>query len=291
MRRTPLHLLLALLAALALLLGSCSDGGSDSSNATATSDGGDADDGSDDDDSDDDDADDADDDDSDEGGGGSVEEFCEFLRESEDSEIDINEDPEAAAEAMETMRELAPEEIREDIEVLLDVMEQLAELDEDDPDAMGAVFGLFFQPDVMAAAENLEDFGVDECGLEPTENDFTDPDFGGETVTTDGFDFDFDEGDDDTDDPFSIDAMQAYLDDEYGDEPWIDKIASWSIFGDEVEVAPFGEELTEDEAFAICDALLEYLESIDSDAQLTVTDEDGEGIVMRGRDDPACTHA
>ena len=40
----------------------------------------------------------------------------------------------------------------------------------DDDDAFGEVFELILDPDFVAASERLEQFGVDECGLEPADD-------------------------------------------------------------------------------------------------------------------------
>jgi hypothetical protein len=221
----------------------------------------------------------------DDGAGGDVDEFCDFLVEMDaQGDLDFEDDPDEVAAVMAEMRRLAPREIRDEIDVMLDILVQMAEMDEDDPDAFGEIMALMFDPEVIAAGETLEEFGVEECGLEPEDDDETDFGF-------DDSDVNVDEDDEDARDPASIDAMQDYVDDAYSQESWADKLSSWVRIGSDISVGPIAEELSEDEAFAACDALLEYLTSIDSDAQLTISDSEGNPLVMRGRGDPACTHA
>jgi hypothetical protein len=109
----------------------------------------------------------------DDGGGGggqamSTEEFCELLRESEADPSD-----DASFEALDELVAAAPPEIRDDLELVRDRLQQLEGLDEDDPAAFEAVMELMGDPEFVAASERLEEFGVEECGMEPSDTGTT----------------------------------------------------------------------------------------------------------------------
>lgn len=106
---------------------------------------------------------------SDDDGGGDIEAFCDLLRASEDEELDPTTDE--GREAFEALIDAAPSELDDDLRVFGNLMEELEGLDEDDPEAMEAVFGVMFDPEVIAAGENLEQFGVEECGFEPDDDE------------------------------------------------------------------------------------------------------------------------
>jgi hypothetical protein len=127
--------LLVLVLAAPLLLGACSD---DSDSGSGSGDG---------------------------GGGDDVEAFCDQV-----IAVDEMEDP-SSEEALDALNQLvddAPSEIKDDLEVLLPILEDLEGLDEDDPEAFGEVLALMENEEFIEASENLEAFGVEECGLEPS---------------------------------------------------------------------------------------------------------------------------
>ncbi len=95
-------------------------------------------------------------------GGGDEQAFCELLSSEDEYDIDTPEGQEALKDALET----APDEIKGDMETIVDAFEELEGLDEDDPEAFGAAFGLVFDPEMLAAMANIEEYGVDNCGLE-----------------------------------------------------------------------------------------------------------------------------
>lgn len=98
------------------------------------------------------------------GGDGSAEEFCDVLRAAEADEGD----GEASFDDIRELAATAPSELRADMDTMVEAFEQIESLDEDDPDGFGAVAEVLFSTDFVEAAERLERFGVDECGLEPT---------------------------------------------------------------------------------------------------------------------------
>ncbi len=162
MRRTPILATLFALLAL-LLLGACSDDGDDDAsddNAADTTETDASDDA-------DDTADDADDT-ADDGGDGDSSAFCGRIDELNAMD-DLDDD--AALAALGDLVDDAPEEIRSDLELVVDRISDLEGLDEDDPEAMGQIFALMDDEEFVAASENLEAYGVEECGLPPSDDD------------------------------------------------------------------------------------------------------------------------
>jgi hypothetical protein len=108
--------------------------------------------------------------------GGSAEEFCAELERLE--AMPETDDITAGLRAFAELRDTAPNgEIRDALDTLTQLIESLGEFDENDPDAFGAVFGLFADSEVMEAVESLETFGREECGIVPAvDPGFTDAD-------------------------------------------------------------------------------------------------------------------
>lgn len=98
------------------------------------------------------------------GDDGSADEFCDVLRAAEADEGD----GEASFDEIRELAATAPSELRADMDTMVEAFEQIEALDEDDPAGFEAVAEVLFSTDFLAAAERLERFGVDECGLEPT---------------------------------------------------------------------------------------------------------------------------
>lgn len=229
-----------------------------------------------------------------------VEAFCELLRELEAGDtIDIDEDAEAAMATMQDLRDAAPASIRDDLDTVLAVFDQVAELEaggQDDEDSFGEVFELLFDPEFIAANERLEQFGVDECGLEPsdagdvpTDADLTEGDLGDdglsdgrtsdETIAPTGagliteaadvpdplFDPIFD---DDVVDPseLNINGLQYHLDVNHTDAPWRTRLMSFSMGG---SVGVGGLEL-DDVAVEVCNAVAEYVATFEPDWEITI---------------------
>jgi hypothetical protein len=171
MRRAPVLATLFALLAL-LLLGACgSDDGDDEASDDTAADATESDD-TDDTAEDTDDTGDTDDDDGgDDDGGGSDNEFCGQIE-----ELDAMDDleGETALAALSDLIDDAPEEIRSDLEIVVDRISELEGLEEDDPEAMAQIFALMDDEEFVTASENLEAYGVDECGLPPSEGDFDD---------------------------------------------------------------------------------------------------------------------
>jgi hypothetical protein len=197
--------------------------------------------------------------------------FCEQVialeAAAEDSEGD-NIDEESLA-ALRSVRDAAPDEVRDDLVVLIDVFEKLAEIDENDPASVEESFELFFDPAVIEAGENVEAFGVSECGLEPQSAD-TDTDTGSGSGSGELDDALYDPFFDDDVDPSeaSIGGLKLYLDENYPDAEWRPTLSSFTQFGDNFDVGGIN---IEADAIAICEALLAYASSFAPDATVGVT--------------------
>lgn len=195
-------------------------------------------------------------------GDGFCEQFVALEAASESLEGD-NID-EASLDALRSLRAAAPDELRDDMIVFVDLFEKLADVDENDPASAEAAFGLLFDPAVIAAGENLEAYGVSECGLEPAG-----PESSG-TATSGLDDALYNPDFDDPVDPneASIDGLKLYLDENYSDAEWRPKLSSFTQVGSDLEAG--GLDVKAD-AIAICDALLAYATGFSADAMVGVT--------------------
>ena len=197
--------------------------------------------------------------DDDSSGGGDQEAFCETLASSAEGP-DL--ESEEGIAAFRELIEVAPGEIRGDLDVLADAVERLEGLDENDPDAFEEFFTIALDPRVVSATENLEDYAVERCGLDP--DNFDDD---GEESGSDPLEVDADLG------VVSVDGIQAHLDAEYTGAEWVDEINGWSVFmGRRVEVQ--GDDLADD-ALVACEAILGYATGIDPEATVKVSDFSG----------------
>lgn len=198
-------------------------------------------------------------------GGSSGGDFCEQIVALEAAAEGIEGDnlDEAALDSLRSLRDAAPDEIRDDMVLFVDVFEQLAEVDENDPESVEVAFGLLFDPAVIAAGENIEAYGVEKCGLEP------------ESIGGNGSDSGIDDPlyNPDFDDPVdpneaSIDGLQLYLDETYPDAPWRRELSSFGQSGDDFQAGGVG---IEADAIAVCEALLEYATGFAAEATVEVT--------------------
>jgi hypothetical protein len=181
-------------------------------------------------------------------------EFCDQLTALEAaSEGDVNE------EDLASLSENPPAEIREDVVVLVGVLEQLVGLDEDDPAAFETAIELMFDPAVIEAGENLEAFGVSYCGLVASplsdSNDSVDPNAA------------------------SIEGLQKYLDETHADAPWRSQLSLFTDSGNGLGVGGLN---IEPDAIAICEAVLDYASGFRPDVVVGVTNLEeeysGEGV-------------
>ena len=104
----------------------------------------------------------------------SDEEFCAKLSDFQ-SASDVNSDA-SSPEALKTMLPLiadlaqaAPnDEMKKALETMGPVIEKMAAVDENDPDAFGTVMSMMFDPEVAAAGQVIEAYSTDVCKFPPT---------------------------------------------------------------------------------------------------------------------------
>lgn len=220
--------------------------------------------------------------------------------------VDFSEDPAAEMAELERFRDLAPSEIRDDIDAIIDVFNEVAALEAngDGEENFEAIFELAFDPEIVAASENIEQFGVEECGLEPSAEDdefsfdeSDDEQSSDRAVADDADQASADDGAAPADglvtepadvpdplyDPFfddepldlgelSIDGLQYFMDVNYTDAPWRTRLGSWFVLGaGSGEVGVGGLDVTESEATEICSAVVEYMRSLDAEGTIVVS--------------------
>ncbi len=251
-------------------------------------------------------------------GGGDTEAFCERVRALEAADESVDDDVAAAAAEFEALIDDAPAELRDDLRIVVDAFTELDAIDENDPEAFELFFELFERPEFVEASETLEQFGVEECGLDPSSDDEVDPgaavgDEGTDPFADDPYDAgEFDENDDgvlvgDGDvkvttvpgDPYdeafwgpidpgevSIPGLEQHLDVNYSDEDWFEGKVSGSSLG-EHDVIVFAL-VDGDEAIRLCDAVLEYAGAIDSEAVVIIEDNDSVSQLASGTVETGC---
>ncbi len=102
------------------------------------------------------------------GGGAGSDAFCEQVRILDADDSVAEDDLGAVADQFDTLIDEAPEELRDDLRVVIDAFAELDALDEGDPDSFALLFEIAERPEFVEASANLERFGVEECGLEPS---------------------------------------------------------------------------------------------------------------------------
>jgi hypothetical protein len=101
----------------------------------------------------------------------SEEEFCEMLRVIESDQVfeSAMEDPAALTEATDLLTDLAKAapttELKEAIETLIPVMETMATIDENDPEAFASLMELMSDPKLESAGETVDAYSTDVCKI------------------------------------------------------------------------------------------------------------------------------
>lgn len=226
-----------------------------------------------------------------------VEAFCAKAVElGQTADATGTEDPGQMAAQFDELLAVAPEEVREDLEVLRDAVDSMSELGTSDapmsPDeALEDMFSTVMSPEVMTAALELEAFMAEHCGIDMSggggfgidDAPGSDPgagDPGGTTVPAEG-------GDPSTaGTDIGLDDLDAIEEAHLG-EAWVDKVYSTSIVNDrEIQLIAsdgedgFGEPLTEKEAIDACEAVRTTLEG--RQPALSVEVLNGATVVVRG---------
>ena len=239
-------------------------------------------------------------------GGSDTEAFCEQIRELQ-AEADTSVDaPAGTAEQFDALIDSAPDEFVDDVRLLVDALAELEELDENDPEAFEQVFEIIARPGFVEASERLEEFGVEECGLDPSPDDgaafddesilqdegaITDAgesgvgDAGVKTTTVPGDPYDEEFWGPIDPDEVSVPGLEQHLDVNYPDEGWFGgSVRGSSLSGSDVIVFAA---LEDDDGVRLCEAVLEYAAGIDPTASVTIEDSDSSesratGIVAEG---------
>ncbi len=192
-------------------------------------------------------------------GGQDGADFCEKIvaLEAATSGIEGDNIDDESLDELRSIRDSAPDEVRDDMTVLIDLFEKLADFDESDPASAEEAFGLLFDPAVIEAGENLEAYGVNECGLDPETSDTG----SGSALDDSLYNPDFD----DPVDPnvASLDGLKLYFDENYQDAAWRTRLSSFGQFGDDFEAGGID---VEADAIAICEAVLAYATGFAPDA-------------------------
>lgn len=94
----------------------------------------------------------------------SIEEFCAKIDDLE-SAVEPDDMASAVAALSDLVDSSPTPEIRDALETLIPVITKMADIDENDPDAIGELMGLMMDPDVMEAGTVLETFGAEQCGF------------------------------------------------------------------------------------------------------------------------------
>ena len=94
----------------------------------------------------------------------SIEEFCDQIE-----ALDAAGDPDDMAsviDALEGLVSAAPtKELRDALDTMIPVLQNMADIDESDPDAFAEVMSMMMDPAIIEAGTVLEEFGAEECGF------------------------------------------------------------------------------------------------------------------------------
>jgi hypothetical protein len=77
-------------------------------------------------------------------------------------------DGQRVADAFQRLAELAPDEIRSDVQLVSDAMVTLVTTPTDDPSALSVALDTVLSPEVTAATERVGQYAVESCGIEPS---------------------------------------------------------------------------------------------------------------------------
>ena len=217
------------------------------------------------------------------------------------------EDLTGVAERFEALIADAPDEVAADLRTVVDAFAELDAIDEDDPAAFELVFELFERSEFLEASERLERFGVEECGLEPSDGGgasdvtsdaaeevvgddgqaVTDGEVKTTTVPGDPYDEAF-WGPIDPDE-ISIPGLEQHLDVNYPSSGWFgDKLSGSSISGDQLIVFA---DVDPAEALRLCAAVVEYTAGIDPDVTVEIEESTASRTLATGTVADGCTEA
>lgn len=229
---------------------------------------------------------------SDDGADSDNQAFCEQVRMlDETSDNDLG----TVSELYDELIASAPDEVRDDLQVVADAFVELEGVDEDDPDSFAVILEVFSRPEIVEASENLERFGVEECGL--VSDDGSDLEIDAGEDSDDSIDDDAaedtgdtaDTDDADDDDPYdeefwgpiidgelSIPGLKQHLDVNHAESGWFDIVNGYTVEGE--SVVGVNGPLGPDDGVPLCEAILEYAGPLSP--EVTITVEDDAGVVL-----------
>lgn len=192
-------------------------------------------------------------DDTDDAATGDLASFCERSALLYTDEADFATNPTGAAEVLASLVDFAPDAVVADAGVVAEAFRAIDVTDE------LAVFQVFDDEAVLAAATELEVFIVENCEssvtVDESENLY-DPEEDGEIVEGEA----------------SIAGMLDFLDREYRATDWRLRLTLFEVVGDRIGA---GGEIIDDDALAICSALADYASGLDSIDFVQVIDTSG----------------
>ncbi len=95
--------------------------------------------------------------------------FCKEIEQLD--QLDIETDIGAAADILNDLATKAPsDEVRDALNLIAPIFEQLATADQNDAEVMGEIFAMMSSPEIAAASEVLDRYGSEVCGFEDTED-------------------------------------------------------------------------------------------------------------------------
>jgi len=209
--------------------------------------------------------------------------FCAGIEAAEQSGIEADEDPSAALAALAELEASAPDDLKAHIAVLADLVEELAALPSDDLDSMGVAMEMAFRPEVIAAGLALEEYALEECGIElessSSSGDGLDPDFDFDSEFDSEFGDDSGFGDGD-DDELSLDDISDAKD-AAGDASWVDKAGGTGIYNDQFVELIADSDMSSAEALEACQWVYDHAAQLVPDVEVEVT-VDGTTVVSSG---------
>lgn len=218
-------------------------------------------------------------------GDGSASEYCAAVAELEatdDSEMD---DPAKAVESLAVLGGVAPDELKPSFEVLADVVGELAGLDESDPDYLARSLEIVFDPSVQEAAGRIDEFTIDECGIDLDEGGADDLPL--EDMPTDDLPLDELPADDGAGD-IDLEHIDG-IKEANSAASWSSKLRTTTITNDTYVTlaADPADPVTAEEAMAACEAIRTGVVSINP--QVTVEIRNGEVAVAASPDGGTCS--
>jgi hypothetical protein len=201
--------------------------------------------------------------------------YCDRVAELTRTDLGEDPDPTAVIELLETLAPLAPASLGESFEVLAGALEDLSDLDQDDPADIERLLEVALAPEVVEASEAITSYTDAECGVD-LEGAVNERMQGGDLTGDLGDVDDFDDLDDVGGDPGSdsdgvtLEDIEAITD--ATDATWAAKATGTVVSGgaDVQVVAMETEPFTADEALAACEALLSGLVERHPDVSIKV---------------------